>query len=103
MSLAQYILARLQAAGFTVQDISLVEWNDPVWGWKPVSRSDFIALAQAINVSDVTIQNREKLRFLIVTDAGIERMFQWDTAQNDFAVVPEEPKIIILTAGDLTS
>jgi len=102
MTLAEYLLARLQAAGLTVNDISLVEWNDATWGWKPVDRAAFIALAQSLNVSDITVPNRERLRFQIVTDAGIERVFQWDGAQNDFVVIPEEPKIVTLIASDLT-
>ena len=105
-TLAEFLTTKLAAAGLTPADINLVQWDtrNLAWGdagWLPVDRAAFIALAQAVDASDVTPDARVRFRFHVFTSIAVERIFQWNGS--DFALVPDEPAIITLTAADLTA
>lgn len=102
-TLAEFILVRLEAAGFTRQDVSRVEWDTQVEyvdgsSWITVDRESFVAAAQQTDVRQVPPSVRPRLRFWIVTRTQ-EVCVAWNGT--DFAIVPQRPRIVSVTPAML--
>lgn len=96
-TLAEFILGRLQAAGFSRRDVSRVEWDTQVEyvdgpSWVTVDRESFIAAAQQVEVREIDPLVRPRLRFWIVTSSAQEVCVAWNGS--DFAVAPQRPRIV---------
>lgn len=105
-TLAQYLSQRLSAAGFTADDVALVEWDtrddygDDESSWIPVDRDTFISTASSVDLSDISADTRTRIRFSIVNDSFPSgRSFVWDGS--DFQLVPQRPRIISVTPAML--
>lgn len=107
-TLAASINSKLRAAGLSASDVSAVLWDtgNPRWGdagFVPVDRSQFVSVASTVQVSDIPDANRERMLFHIVTGAGVVKFARWDAGQSDFIVEDPPPRIVVLTADDLTT
>lgn len=108
-NLRDFVLANLANAGYQPHHLNLVLWDTQQEfaaggsSWVPVDRHQFSTLAATIDVADVAPAARERLRFMISDDEGGSGMFQWSNDDARFIKVPERPRIITLTAEDLTT
>ena len=97
-----FILARIQSAGFGPDDLSSIRfWNDKRKVWRSLGVHQVLDAFEAVQVSDVHADVRERLEFTVESESGENKVFAWDSASSNFEVVPDD-SAFMLTSQDLT-
>lgn len=99
-SLRDYLVGRIEDAGYTLSDVELVTWDTGVeyldgTSWVPVDTATFSAAAAQVDTRDVDPDARSRIRFHM-QDGPV---FQW--FENDFSRVDNVPRMVTVTPAML--
>jgi len=99
-SLRDYLIGRIEAAGYQVADIELITWDTRTeyadgTTWVPTNAASFSQSAQRVDIGDVGTDARTRIRFHMRTGA----VYQW--IGDDFVRVDDVPRSIEVTPAML--